>query len=97
LRKSQSCRSEALQQGLGRDGGDVKTAIARVLDAPWQRCCVHFVRNMHGHGLLDDLPLCGRVCDFAFLEAAAGWKPEWTALAVVGRGQQEAVLLIQKE
>jgi putative transposase len=20
-----------------------------VLDAPWQRCCVHFVRNMHGH------------------------------------------------
>jgi putative transposase len=27
----------------------LKTAIARVLDAPWQRCCVHFVRNMHGH------------------------------------------------
>src|SRR4051794_15851316 len=26
----------------------LKTAIARVLDAPWQRCCVHFVRNMHG-------------------------------------------------
>jgi putative transposase len=27
----------------------LKAAIARVLDAPWQRCCVHFVRNMHGH------------------------------------------------
>jgi transposase-like protein len=27
----------------------LKTAIAGVLDAPWQRCCVHFVRNMHGH------------------------------------------------
>jgi transposase-like protein len=27
----------------------LKSAIARVLDAPWQRCCVHFVRNMHGH------------------------------------------------
>ena len=27
----------------------LKTAIARILDAPWQRCCVHFVRNMHGH------------------------------------------------
>ena len=27
----------------------LKTAIARVLDAPWQRCTVHFVRNMHGH------------------------------------------------
>ena len=26
-----------------------KPAIARVLDAPWQRCYVHFVRNMHGH------------------------------------------------
>ncbi len=27
----------------------LKTAAARVLDAPWQRCTVHFVRNMHGH------------------------------------------------
>lgn len=27
----------------------LKNAVARVLDAPWQRCCVHFVRNMHGH------------------------------------------------
>ncbi|MEA2171995.1 MAG: putative transposase [Solirubrobacteraceae bacterium] len=27
----------------------LKASIARVLDAPWQRCCVHFVRNMHGH------------------------------------------------
>ncbi len=26
-----------------------KTAIARILDCPWQRCTVHFVRNMHGH------------------------------------------------
>ena len=27
----------------------LKSAIARVLDAPWERCTVHFVRNMHGH------------------------------------------------
>jgi putative transposase len=27
----------------------LRSAIARVLDAPWQRCTVHFVRNMHGH------------------------------------------------
>ncbi len=27
----------------------LKSAIARVLDAPRQRCTVHFVRNMHGH------------------------------------------------
>ncbi len=27
----------------------LKSAIARILDCPWQRCSVHFVRNMHGH------------------------------------------------
>ncbi len=27
----------------------LKAAIARILDCPWQRCSVHFVRNMHGH------------------------------------------------
>src|SRR3954469_6368260 len=47
-----SLRSRGLQ-GLRLVVSDhhqgLKTAIARVLDAPWQRCCVHFVRNMHGH------------------------------------------------
>jgi transposase-like protein len=27
----------------------LKAAIAQVLACPWQRCTVHFVRNMHGH------------------------------------------------
>ena len=27
----------------------LKSAIARILGCPWQRCTVHFVRNMHGH------------------------------------------------
>jgi len=27
----------------------LKSAIERILDCPWQRCTVHFVRNMHGH------------------------------------------------
>jgi putative transposase len=27
----------------------LKNAIVRTLSAPWQRCTVHFVRNMHGH------------------------------------------------
>jgi len=27
----------------------LKNAIARVLSAPWQRCTVHFVRDMHQH------------------------------------------------
>lgn len=27
----------------------LKSAIQRILGCPWQRCTVHFVRNMHGH------------------------------------------------
>src|SRR5680860_1185539 len=27
----------------------LKAAIAQILGCPWQRCTVHFVRNMHGH------------------------------------------------
>ena len=27
----------------------LKSAIARILDCPWQRCTVHFIRNMQGH------------------------------------------------
>jgi putative transposase len=27
----------------------LKAAIARILGCPWQRCTVHFVRNVHGH------------------------------------------------
>jgi transposase-like protein len=32
----------------------LKAAIARVLACPWQRCTVHFVRNMHGHCRRDE-------------------------------------------
>jgi len=32
----------------------LKTAIARILGSPWQRCTVHFVRNMQGHGRRSD-------------------------------------------
>ena len=27
----------------------LKSVIERILDCPWQRCTVHFVRNMQGH------------------------------------------------
>ncbi|MBS1893249.1 MAG: IS256 family transposase [Actinobacteria bacterium] len=27
----------------------LKAAVAKVLACPWQRCTVHFIRNMHGH------------------------------------------------
>ena len=32
----------------------LKAAITRVLACPWQRCTVHFVRNMHGHCRRDE-------------------------------------------
>jgi putative transposase len=32
----------------------LKAAICRVLTCPWQRCTVHFVRNMHGHCRRDE-------------------------------------------
>jgi putative transposase len=31
------------------DHEGLKAASARVLSCPWQRCTVHFVRNMHQH------------------------------------------------
>jgi putative transposase len=31
----------------------LKTAIARVLGAPWQRCTVHFLRDLRGHARKD--------------------------------------------
>lgn len=27
----------------------MKAAVAKVIGCPWQRCTVHFIRNMHGH------------------------------------------------
>jgi putative transposase len=27
----------------------LKAAVAKVIGCPWQRCTVHFIRNMHGH------------------------------------------------
>ena len=35
--------------GVSDEHQGLKAAIARVLGCPWQRCTVHFVRNMHGH------------------------------------------------
>jgi transposase-like protein len=27
----------------------MEAEVAKVLGCPWQRCTVHFIRNMHGH------------------------------------------------
>ena len=34
---------------ISDDHTGLKTAIARILACPWQRCTVHFVRDMHRH------------------------------------------------
>lgn len=38
-----------VQLAVSDEHQGLKAAIARVLGCPWQRCSVHFVRNMHQH------------------------------------------------
>jgi putative transposase len=40
---------DGVQLAISDHHEGLKNAIARTLSAPWQRCTVHFVRNMHGH------------------------------------------------
>jgi putative transposase len=49
LRALRSRGLDGVQLVISDHHEGLKTAIARVLSAPWQRCTVHFVRNMHGH------------------------------------------------
>ena len=40
---------EGVRLCVSDDHLGLKAAVAKVLGCPWQRCTVHFVRNMHGH------------------------------------------------
>ncbi len=40
---------EGVRLCVSDDHLGLKAAIAKVLGCPWQRCTVHFIRNMHGH------------------------------------------------
>ena len=40
---------EGVRLAVSDDHLGLKAAIAKVLGCPWQRCTVHFIRNMHGH------------------------------------------------
>ena len=40
---------DGVRLAVSDDHEGLKHAIARVLSCPWQRCSVHFVRNMHQH------------------------------------------------
>ncbi len=40
---------EGVRLAISDEHQGLKKAIERILGCPWQRCTVHFVRNMHGH------------------------------------------------
>ena len=49
LRSLRSRGLDGVKLAISDHHEGLKTAIARILSCPWQRCAVHFVRNMHGH------------------------------------------------
>jgi transposase-like protein len=50
----------------------LKAAIARVLGAPWQRCTVHFLRDLRGHVRKDQHDALGAVIRQLFTAPDAG-------------------------
>jgi putative transposase len=40
---------QGVRLAVSDDHLGLKAAVAKVLGCPWQRCTVHFIRNMHGH------------------------------------------------
>ena len=40
---------EGVRLAVSDDHLGLKAAISKVLGSPWQRCTVHFIRNMHSH------------------------------------------------
>jgi transposase-like protein len=49
LRELRARGLEGVRLAVSDDHLGLKAAIAKVLGCPWQRCTVHFIRNMHGH------------------------------------------------
>ncbi len=49
LRELRARGLEGVRLCASDDHLGLKAAIAKVLGCPWQRCTVHFIRNMHGH------------------------------------------------
>lgn len=49
LRELRSRGLEGVRLCVSDDHLGLKAAIAKVIGCPWQRCTVHFIRNMHGH------------------------------------------------
>jgi putative transposase len=49
LRELRSRSLGGVKLAVSDDHLGLKAAIAKVIGCPWQRCTVHFIRNMHGH------------------------------------------------
>jgi transposase-like protein len=49
LRELRARGLEGVRLAVSDDHLGLKAAIAKVIGSPWQRCTVHFIRNMHGH------------------------------------------------
>jgi putative transposase len=49
LRELRARGLEGVRLCVSDDHLGLKAAIAKVIGCPWQRCTVHFIRNMHGH------------------------------------------------
>ncbi len=49
LQKARLCGTTVLHHSRWQSGSSLKTAIAKVLHASWQRCRVHFMRNALAH------------------------------------------------
>jgi len=49
LRELRARGLAGVKLAISDDHLGLKAAIAKVLGCPWQRCTVHFIRNMHGH------------------------------------------------
>jgi transposase-like protein len=75
----QLCVSDA-HEGL-------KNAIAKVLGCPWQRCTVHFLRDMLGHCGKADQPLVSGAIRQIFAAESAGEARERLTVAVAALGK----------
>lgn len=49
LRELRARGLQGVRLAVSDDHLGLKVAISKVLGCPWQRCTVHFIRNMHGH------------------------------------------------
>lgn len=49
LRELRARGLQGVRLAVSDDHLGLKAAVAKVLGCPWQRCTVHFIRNMHGH------------------------------------------------